>query len=518
MLGRRGLTPVLIAITISIIAIGFSPVHAATQYTLTPSPSRAQEQASPGVVLTLTVTGASTGQPYSFTFLVTDPSNTRSNATRAIAAAPGPTFSFILSYPTDFKSGAIKYVGQYSVNVAQTAPTVSASVASSHFTVGLTDKPSYWRTFPVSIKANGYSPNETLTVNITYQAVAAPNFPTLINADPGGNLAFSWLTDPSLPTGNYTVTVTGSSAVKTVRDYQSFWLYPTNVTVSQILSQPSFLMRTQTVDFSFSADYVGGGTVQSGSATVVVEQPDGTSHLASANYNATSGAFSASYNVPLTAQNGDWIATIKRNSLDDGYGNGGPYNPPSTTFTVVPASLNVNLTFTGGSIAAGNVVAIYSTITIPDGTSFAAGTVVAYVSPPGRTVGNQVNLLYDTSQAEWVGSYTVSMTDPSGLWVVRVSASDPYGNSGSGSTSSLVTVVVPPGQGATLTIWFLTAFGTIAAGLLVGLLLLRRKRAFRHNLQVDLQAVGQEASRVKNQEFFKSIKEQLERQREDKGS
>src|SRR5213593_3329304 len=122
----------------------------------------------------------------------------------------------------------------------------------------------------------------------------------------------------------------------------------------------------------------------------------------------------------------------------------------------------------------------------------------AFVSTPGRPVGNQVNLLYDTSQSKWVGSYTVSTNDPSGVWVVKVSGSDPYGNSGSGSTSSLVTVVVPPGQGSSFTVWFLTALAAIAAGLLVGLLLFRRKRTFRHHLQVDLAAVGQEASRVKD--------------------
>ncbi len=516
--GRRTLAPVLIAIALALLTLGFSPVHAApTQYSLTLSPNRTQEQTLPGVALTLTVSDASTAQPYSFTFIVTDPSNAKSNATRT-TVPPAPTFSFILTYPTDFTGGAIKYVGQYNVNVAQNAPAISTSVASSHFTVGLTDKPSYQRTFPVSIKADGYSPSETLTVNITHQSVAAPSFPTIINADPSGNLSFSWPTTPDLPTGNYTVTVTGSSTVKIVRDYQSFWLYPTNVTVSQIFSQPGSLMRTQTVHFSFSANYLGGGTVQSGSATVIIKQPDGTAQPTSADYNVTSGLFSASYRIPLTALEGDWTATIRKNSINDGYGNGGPDNPPSTPFTVVPASLNVNLTFTGGSITTGNVVAIYSTITSPDGTSFTAGTVSALVSPPGRTVGNQVNLLYDTSRTKWVGSYTVTATDPSGLWVVQVSASDPYGNSGSGSTSSLVTVVVPHSQGSTLTAWFLTAFGAIAAGLLVGLLLLRRERTFRHQLHVDLRAVGQEASKVKNQEFFKSIKEQIDRQQEGKDS
>jgi len=464
----------------------------------------------------LTVTGASVGQPYSFAFIVVDPSNSRSNATRT-TIAPGPTFSFTLTFPSDFKGGSITYVGQYSVNVAQTAPAVSASVASGHFTVGLTDSSSYQRTFPVSIKADGYFPNETVTISITYQSTPAPNFPTFINSDASGNVAFLWLTAPDLPTGNYTVTVTGNRTVKTIRDSQSLLVNPTGITIGQILA-PNSLMRTQTARFNFSASYFGTGIVQSGVAVVVVKQPDGASQTTPADYNVTSGLFSAGYRIPLTALDGDWIATIRKDSLDDGYGNVGPAAPPFTTFTVLPASLSVNLTFTGGGITTGNVVAIYSTIASPDGASFTAGTVSAFVSPPGRTVGNQVNLLYDSSQAKWVGSYTVAATDPSGLWVVYVSASDPYGNSGSASTSSLVTVVVPPSQGSTLTVWFLTAFAAVAGVLLVGLLLLRRKRTFRHHLQVDLQAVGQEASRVKNQEFFKSIKEQLERHREEKSS
>ncbi len=516
-ISRKTKTLILVLVASLFLAVGLVPVHAATQYALSLNPGRTQEQSSPGVTVTLTVTGASSGQPYSFLLLVTDPSGAKSNATRS-TIAPGSAFSFQLNYPSDFSRGSIKYVGQYNVNVAQTTPSVSASVASGHLDVGLTDKSTYERTYPVSIKADAYSSNETVRIDITHASLSAPDFPAFVNADPSGNVFFSWLTTPDLPIGNYNVTITGGSTVKAVRDSQSFLLDLTGVTIRGINVAQSSLMRSQTARFSFSADYLGGGPVQSGFATLLVTQPDFTIQQVPATYNATSARFEAGYRIPLVSMNGSWTALVKANSLQDSYGNSGPDSSPSADFIVTPASLGVDLNFTRGDIVIGNVVAIYSNITTPDGSSFAAGTVSAFVSPPGRPIGNQVNLLYDSSQRKWVGSYTVSTNDPSGVWLVKVSASDPYGNSGSGSTSSIVTVVAPVSQGSTLTLWFLTAFGAIAAGLLVGLFLLRRKRTFQHHLQVDLQAVSEEASKVKNQEFFQSIKEQIEKQREGKGS
>ncbi len=511
MVHRRVQTALVLGLVILSLLGQFLPAHAAE--TLTISPTRAQEENSPGVTLTLTVTGATVGS-YAYTFSVVDPSGNNKTSLSATLNPPS-TFTVSKVYPSDFGGGAkVQYVGQYAVAILRTSPSFGLA-ATGHFDIGLTNKVFYQRTEPVSIKAT-YNANDNVTVRITRAGLPAPGFPKYVLADPSGNFVFTWLTTPSTVTGNYTVSLNGLlTAPKTPPDTQTFIVNPATVTVSQITMPAASLQRSETAQFSFSATYPNGSFVQNGSASMRIAEPDGTLHFTTATYDPSSRLFQASYRIPLDSKAGFWGAIVEVNSLNDGYGNGGPSTSTPKGFSIQPAILTLSVNVSNGTVTSGSILIISTVVTNPDGTIFTQGNVTTQFQLSGRQAGSQVRLGYDQSQGRWVGSYTISGSDPSGLWVIQVSASDSYGNSGQGSTSTLVSV--PPQQGPLTSFWFLSVLAAIAAGALIGFLFLKRKRILRRQLHVDLTAVGLEAHRVMDQDFFKSIQEQLGRKKEDSG-
>jgi hypothetical protein len=396
----------ILIITLAVLSVvgQLLPVRAAG--TLTISPTRTQEGNSPGVTLTLTVTSAIGGQSYTDFWGVVDPSGKNYTLTTTQVAPPSGNYTISKVYPRDFGPGArITYVGQYSVAIIQTTPSILL-VAAGQFGIGMTDKLIYQRTQTVSIKAAGYNANDMVTVSVTKAGISAPGFPKHVPADASGNVITSWPTTVSTLTGNYTISLTGTSTA--------------------------------------------------------------------------------------------------------------PKNPPdSQWFIIIPASLDV-IPF---AVATSNsTLAISTTVTQPDGTSFTGGDVTGQLSFSGASVGGPLRLLYDSSQGKWMGSYTVQSSDPSGLWTLQVTASDPYGNNGQGSTSLSITPPPPPTppQNPLTSVWFLALITTIGATALMCLMFLKRKRMLPPHLQVDMEAVNVEADRLMHRNFFKSIREQLAR-RSDSG-
>lgn len=395
----------LLAVLVILPLIEVIPSVRAESYTLTISPQYSQEANSPGVELSLTVTGANTIVPYNFEWIVQDPSGNNRNAPSSSSGESSFTVSVV--YPGSFGGGAaIEFVGNYTVTVIQVNPLETPPPSfSGDFDVGLTDKLVYSRTSAVSIKATSYDPGENVTIDMTRGGNPVFDFPDHVLADSNGNVAYTWQTGPSTQTGNYTVALTGST-------------------------------------------------------------------------------------------------TPAKSPLD------------SQAFRVQPATLGVTVSVPGATLGPGQVLTIVASATYPDSSILNQGTVLATISTSGFQIGSQLSLGFDQSQAQWVGNYTVKENDPTGIWLVEVSASDPWGNVGVGSKSAFASI--PPLQQSPLTsFWFLTVLGAVAAGALGGLLFLKRKRVTRHQLQVDLQAVGREADRVKNQEFFRSVQRQLGRMRDE---
>jgi hypothetical protein len=362
-----------------------------------------QEVSSSGVTLVLTVKGAVGGQTYQDYWAVSDPSgNNYANITTTVAP-PSGNYTISEVYPRDFGAGAgLTYVGLYSVAIFQTKPTNSL-VGAGQFGIGITDKLFYQRTQVVSIKAAGYTVNDKVTVSITKGGVAAPGFPVHVTADGGGNVFASWITTISTLTGNYTVSLTGTSTA--------------------------------------------------------------------------------------------------------------PKNPPdSQWFIIIPASLDVSPVVAATSA---NALTISTSVTQPDGTSFSRGNVTGQFSISGTSVGAPIRLVYNQTQVKWTGSYQVQSSDPAGLWMLQVTALDSYGNDGQASTSLSVTPPPapppqpPPPQNQFTSLWFLAVLAVIGVGALVGFRFLRRKRMLPPHLQVDMNSVDDEASRIMSQDFFRSIREQL---------
>ena len=153
--------------------LGTAPQAHAIGYNLTVSPVRTQESNSPGVVLALNVTGAAVSTMYKFTFVVTDPTNHNNQAVNmTTTTATQTSFVLTVAYPSKFGAN-INFVGNYTINVQENNPMGIPSVQTGSFLVGLTDKTSYERTFPVSITARGYNANSPLTINISHQGTSA---------------------------------------------------------------------------------------------------------------------------------------------------------------------------------------------------------------------------------------------------------------------------------------------------------------------------------------------------------
>ncbi len=497
------------------------PVHAVGEtYTLTTSATRMQETSTASVLLILNVTNASTLTNYAFTWHVKDPSGSVFQASNQSGTSHGSSFVESVAYPGKFLT-SIDFVGTYTAWVNQTQPLLVGSTGVGTpvtFQAGLTDRLSYQRTLPVAILASGYKPSTNVTITISGQSGLAPNFPTNKLTDSNGDLSYVWSSIPaSIPVGNWTLSLSGNP-IKTPPDLQSFTILPANVTISQLTITRSLLQRSQTEDFRFTASYPNSAPVKTGGGSVLLFEADGsTSHNVTMSYSPALNMFRGTYQIPLSSESGPWVATIEVNTFDDGHGNKGPLSDLFKPFTVTPATLVVSV-ITASNYTIGEIVVIYVSVVTPGGDNFTIGTVTATTYHTASQIGNPLQLFYDQSRGKWVGSYNVNATDPAGIWQIQVNATDSSGNTGQGSTSTLITAPAAPQQSSTfnyLLVLVIALLGGLAA--LGSWIVFGRRRVLRRVLKVDLEAIHAEAKKVENQDFFKKIQEQLKQQKEESG-
>jgi hypothetical protein len=506
------------------ISVPSFPVHGLGEsYSLTQSAFHIQEKDNPGVTFVLNVTKATSALNYQFTWTVTDPTGGTHNVNTQVNTAPA-TFTTSVTYPTSFGSSSIIYVGNYTLTVSQTSPPANSNpVKTARFAVGLTDAETYQRTSPVSLTAQGYGNSENVTISISSKSGPAPGFPTTSLATSTGVLSYAWTSIPtSLPLGNYTVTLNGKTT-KTIPDTQSFLVIPANMTIPQLFIGQSSLQRSQTEGFHFTASYPNTLQAKTGTATIRVTEPDGiTVHNIVATYRTALSQFQGSFQIPLNSTLGVWVATIDVGGYNDGYGNSGPSSSVVRGFAVSSATLAVTASTTNASYTTGGIVGIYASVVTPGGENFTSGQVSATTFLSTRQIVNPITLSYDQSRGKWVGSYTVNSTNPSGIWVIKVNATDAFGNSGYGSTSTLVTVpstqqpppTPTPQSSPTFDYLWIIVIGLVAAlAILASLIVHRRGSVMRKVLKVDLEAIHAEAEKVQHNEFFKNVQEQLKEQK-----
>src|SRR5207245_779381 len=150
----------------------------------------------------------------------------------------------------------------------------------------------------------------------------------------------------------------------------------------------------------------------------------------------------------------------------------------------------------------------------PGGYNLTSETVTDSTYYAARQIGSPLQLFYDQSRGNWIGSYRINSTDPAGIWQIQVNATDPYGNVGQGSTSTLVNV---PQQSSTFNYLLVLVIALVGGLAILGSwVVFGRRRILRRVLKVDLEAIHAEAKKVENQDFFKKVQEQLKQQRNEK--
>src|SRR6266480_116526 len=513
----------LVTVTTLFISLASFPVHASgpygETYSFSQSASRIQETNSPGITFVLNVTTPLAGFNYQFSWVVTDPTGAIQTATTTVNSVPS-TFTASATYPTDFGTD-ITYVGVYNITVSQSSPPPTTQAATSLFQVGLTDAEEYQRTQTVSMIAQGYQSAENVTISIRSPIGNAPGYPTTRLANSLGVLAYAWDSiPPSVPLGKYTVTLTGSITPKTgFPDTQTFLVDPANVTVTQLTITQNSLQRSQTQTFRFIATYPNTVQVKTGSAIIRIIEADGfTEHDITATYKTSLGQFQGTFQIPLSSDTGVWVASIDVGGYNDGYGNIGPSSSVNRGFAVSTAVLSVSSSTPNSTYTTGSIIVINAIVVTPGGDNFTSGTVIATTHYSSVQIGSPLLLSYDQTHGKWVGSYTVNSTSPTGLWFIQVNATDAYGNSGYGSTSTVVTL--PPSQqppsptsSAFNYLWIIVIVLIAALAILGSFIVYRRGRMVRRVLKVDLEAIHAEAKKVENNEFFKNVQEQLKEQR-----
>jgi hypothetical protein len=203
------------------------------------------------------------------------------------------------TYPGNFGTATTNLIGVYSVVVDQISPSAIPRVATTSFSVGVTDKLEYQRTETVNIKSRGFNGNEGVFINIT-RPDGVKVVSKRVNAS-NGEVTDTWNIPKNAMLGTYTLNITGLSSGK--KDIQTFTVKKADLTVT-INRQPNDIMRTETTYINFTIKYPNGSDFTSadlGSITVYVYK--GTTLVATipvTTYHSTYGWY-ASWKAPRDA-------------------------------------------------------------------------------------------------------------------------------------------------------------------------------------------------------------------------
>jgi hypothetical protein len=484
-------------------------------YSLSPVPGATQEGNT--VSLVLTVTGATGGTQYQFRFLVKSPANVtfQSRLQNYTTLLGQSQFSILVTYPSAALLGSDSLVGQYAASVDQVSPAISTGVAKSFFFINIADRSEYERTQTVNIQGSGYSASESVTVTIRTQTTSTLVFTQTVPASPAGLVITSWkIPVNASTTDTYVLTVSGTSTLKTPADVQHFGINTATMTVPTITSSKSIYQRTETMKFSFQPAYPDGSLPTAGAGLLTLARPSGGSVTLTATYDSNAQTFNASYTTSTANQTGTWAVTLGSDAYIDAYGNTGPGQRITNSPQLTPAALTIDVT-TNTNVAVGQQLRFNATVEYPDGTTLQSGAVSAYLLYSGTPVVNDsVPMVFDTTLGLWVGSYTARSTDTGGLWSLVIKASDSSTPADIGTATRAINIQNSPPAGFPL--YYFGIIAAIIAGLLIAaLLVFKRRRITSTRLKIDLDAVHSEAGRIESSDFFKSVKDQVRKEKEE---
>jgi 5-hydroxyisourate hydrolase-like protein (transthyretin family) len=183
---------------------------------LSVSPTRTQEGLDTNI--TLSLSGGDINHTYTLQLNVTtstqDSFLKNLNVTTDEAGVGNNTISFWRDFPSPANTN---FIGTYIV-------TVNEVLATSNFTVGLTDKTVYLRSETVNIRASGYSADEPVIVDLKYDNASVSTFPQTVNATVEGVVSLPWVIPTDAVLGTYEVSVANATigTMKTPADIQTF--------------------------------------------------------------------------------------------------------------------------------------------------------------------------------------------------------------------------------------------------------------------------------------------------------
>lgn len=244
----------------------------------------------------------------------------------------------------------------------------------------------------------------------------------------------SYIIQPSNPSGMWSAVVHASndassgtgSTTFSVGDGVTIFLPYYNATTNAAV--PLFVIPGEIINVSAKVTSTSGQCcIVSGNfrAIFTLNSPsgklEGSIPLA---YKPTSQYWQGSFKVPSSADQGSWILTV--NGTDVG-GNSG------SAYSWLNVGLNVLLSTDAPSYVLGNTVTVLSAPVYPNGLVTAVGNFNATISQGGRVI-SKVPMTFNWLDVLWIGSFTISNSDPTGFYNITVSGNDGSGVSGSFST------------------------------------------------------------------------------------
>jgi len=184
-----------------------------------PHPEQLQENST--VNIWVNVTGGEPNSVYSANVTVNVPAPANETYSTLVKLTnttdTGEGYNTVI-YPNDFSGAAhTNYTGLYSVYFNKTQ-----DLAENSFFIGLTNVSEYHRKEFVEIRAVGYQPNKTATINITFVETIEPLNSTMVNASQQGIINATWMVPWNASIGDYNVTITSETTTKLIRDSQLF--------------------------------------------------------------------------------------------------------------------------------------------------------------------------------------------------------------------------------------------------------------------------------------------------------
>jgi hypothetical protein len=490
------------------------PTPGGGYYSLTAVPASTQEGNT--VNLVLTVTGANGGTLYQFRFIVKNPASVTfqsplENYTTLIGQSQ---FSKSVAYPSTSFAGSDSLLGQYAASVDLVSPVASPNVAASSFFISIVDSSEHERTQTVNIQASGYNASESVSVNIRTQTTSTLVFTQTAPATPAGIVTASWKIPVNATIDTYVVIVSGTNTFKTPPDVQHFAVNAATMSIATITSFKPIYQRTEAMHFSFQPTYPDGSLPSTGVGLLTLATPGGGKTTLTATYDSSAQTFNASYVTTVSNQTGVWTVTLGARAYSDAYGNTGPGTSIMNTPQLTPAALTIDVA-TNTNIAVGQRLQFNATVEYPDGTTLQTGIVRAFLLYSGTpAINDSVPMVFDTTLGLWVGSYTARSTDSGGLWSLVVKASDSPTPANTGTATRAINIQnTPP---ASVPLYYFGIIAAIIAGLLLAVLLVFKRRRVTHaRLKIDLEAVHSEAGRIESSDFFKSVKDQVRKEKEE---